>query len=203
MEPAQPCRAVTCAAHSQTLSEQHGGSASEPEAENQMTIKDLEGLYDYGYWANQKLFEVLLRLTPEEFTRSVAGSFGSIRNTMVHMMSAEAGWLDRCGGPKRGRRLDPVDFPTVESLMRAWGRVETSTREFLATLHDEDLARTVEYALDPSEKLATPLGELMHHAANHGVHHRGQVVLLLRVLEHVPGDIDIFYYYAGKSSGRR
>jgi hypothetical protein len=22
-----------------------------------MTVKDLEGLYDYGYWANQKLFQ--------------------------------------------------------------------------------------------------------------------------------------------------
>ena len=24
-----------------------------------MTVKDLEGLYDYGYWANRKLFDVI------------------------------------------------------------------------------------------------------------------------------------------------
>lgn len=167
-----------------------------------MTIKDLEGLYDYGYWANRKLFDVILRLTPEEFTRPVAGSYGSIRNTMVHIMSAEAGWLDRCGGPKRGPRLDPADFPTVESVIQAWNSVETHTREFLAKLHNEDLARNIEYAFDPSQKLSTPLGELMHHAANHGVHHRGQVALLLRVLGHVPGDVDILFYYAEKPSVR-
>ncbi len=26
-----------------------------------MTVKDLEDLYDYGYWANSKLFEVIPR----------------------------------------------------------------------------------------------------------------------------------------------
>ena len=26
-----------------------------------MTVKDLEALYDYGYWANRKLFDVSLR----------------------------------------------------------------------------------------------------------------------------------------------
>jgi uncharacterized damage-inducible protein DinB len=54
-----------------------------------MTVKDLERLYDYGYWANEKLFQAVSQLTPEEFTRTVAGSFGSIRNTLVHVMSAE------------------------------------------------------------------------------------------------------------------
>ena len=29
-----------------------------------MTVKDLEILYDYGYWANDKLFETLAQLAP-------------------------------------------------------------------------------------------------------------------------------------------
>ena len=54
-----------------------------------MTVKDLEVLYDYGYWANGRLFNVISQLTPEQFTVAVAGSYGSIRNTMVHLLSAE------------------------------------------------------------------------------------------------------------------
>jgi uncharacterized damage-inducible protein DinB len=161
-----------------------------------MTTKHLELLYDYGYWANRKLFDVLQRLTSEEFTRPVAGSFGSVRNTMVHIMSAEAGWLERCGGPKRGFRFDPLNSPTVETLIETWSKVEVNVRTFLATLQNEDLARHVEYSLEPPQKLSSRLGDLMHHAANHGVHHRGQVSLLLRTLGHEPGEIDIFYYYA-------
>ena len=59
-----------------------------------MTTKDLARLYDYGYWANRKLFGVMSRLTPEEFARPMAGSYGSIRNTLVHTLSAESGWLE-------------------------------------------------------------------------------------------------------------
>jgi len=163
-----------------------------------MTVKDLEVLYDYSYWANRKLFDVIAQLTPEQFTQAVAGSYGSIRNTMVHVLSAEAGWLDRCGGPKRGARLNPADFPTAESIIQAWHRVETQVREFLARLKDEELARNAEYPTERSEKVSMPVGELMQHAANHAVHHRGQIALLLRLLGQAPGNFDILFYFAEK-----
>src|SRR5882672_9348389 len=121
-----------------------------------MTVTDLEAQYDYACWANRKLFEVIAQLTPEQFTQPVAGSYGSVRNTMVHVLSAEAGWLDRCGGPKRGPRLNPDDFPTVESVIQAWNKVEAQVLEFLAKLKDEDLARNAEYPTDRSEKVSMP-----------------------------------------------
>jgi uncharacterized damage-inducible protein DinB len=163
-----------------------------------MTIKDLEALYDYGYWANKKLFQVISPLPPDQFTQPVGGSYGSIRNTMVHVLSAEWGWLSRCGGPARGPRLNPDDYPTVESVIETWSKVEGYVREFLSKLRDEDLAGNVEFVNDRAEKRSMPLGELMQHAAIHGVHHRGQVALLLRLLGYAPGNIDILFYYADK-----
>ena len=163
-----------------------------------MTIRDLERVYDYGYWANRKVFQVASQLTPEQFTRTVAGSYGSIRNTLVHMLSAEWGWLDRCGGHERGPRLNPDDYPTLESLITVWSAVEGHVREFLSKLKDEDLARTVEFTIGQGEKRAMPLGALMQHAANHGVHHRGQVALLLRAIGCTPGDFDLLFYDAEK-----
>ena len=119
---------------------------------------------------------------------------------MVHILSAEAGWLDRCGGPARGPKLSPVDFPTVESVTQAWYRVEANVREFLARLKDEDLVREIEFSLGESEKYSMPLGELMQHAAIHAVHHRGQVAMMLRLLGRAPGDFDILFYYAVKGA---
>jgi uncharacterized damage-inducible protein DinB len=163
-----------------------------------MTVRDLEGLFDYGYWANRKLFEVIPQLTPEQFTRTVDGSHGSIRNTMVHALSAEWGWLGRCGGPDRGAPLNPADYPTVEALVATWNQVETSLREFLSELRDHDLARNVEFAIGGADKRSMPVGELLQHAANHGVHHRGQVALLLRLLGYAPDNFDLLFYYAEK-----
>jgi uncharacterized damage-inducible protein DinB len=163
-----------------------------------MSVKGLEDLYDYSYWANERLFQVLTQLTPEQFIEPVAGSNRSIRNTMVHVLSTEWGWLDRCGGPKRGARLDPDEYPTAESVIKAFNQVESYAREFLRKLKDEDLSRMVEYSADRGEKRSMPLGELLQHTANHSVHHRGQVALLLRMLGHAPGYFDMLIYYAEK-----
>lgn len=159
-----------------------------------MTVKDLERLYDYGYWANGKLFQVIAQLTPDEFTQTVAGSYGSVRNTLVHMLSAEWGWLDRCGGASRGPALKAEDYPTFNAVRGTWSRVERHVREFLATLNDADLARIVEFEMPRGQKRAKVLGHLLQHGANHGVHHRGQVALLLRALGRTPGNVDLLFY---------
>ncbi len=161
-----------------------------------MKVEDLKTLYDYGYWANARLFRVITQLTPEQFTQPLGGTYESVRTTLAHILSAEWGWLSRCGGPERGPRLNPADYPTCESLMAQWSKVERHVRDLLSTLKDEDLTRKVEYTNPAGEKRSMPLGELLQHAANHGVHHRGQAALQLRLLGCSPGNIDILLYYA-------
>ena len=165
-----------------------------------MTVEDLQTLFDYSYWANARLRDVLSHATTEQFTQPVAGSYGSIRNTMVHTLSAEWGWLERCGGTKRGPALNTQDYPTVTSLFDQWRYVEAHVREFLSTLLDDDLGRVVEFAVGIGPRQSMLLGHLLHHAAIHSVHHRGQVALLLRTLGHVPGNFDILLYYARRSA---
>lgn len=166
-----------------------------------ISVAELRTMFDYGYWANGKVFDVLRQLTPEEFTRQVAGSYGSVQSTMVHIMSAEWGWLYRCGGGEpRGPALAPADYPTVESLEKRWSQVEGWIRDLLAQLTDEDLHRSVEFSFPTMPPVAMPVGELMQHAANHSVHHRGQVALLLRALGHVPGNFDILFYFKEKQA---
>jgi uncharacterized damage-inducible protein DinB len=165
-----------------------------------MRASDLARLYDYHYWANARMLEAVSRLTPEQFTQTMSGSYGSIRNTLVHAMSAEWGWLDRCGGQPRGAKLDPNDYPTPASLTETWRRVESYVGEFLPTLTDKDVARDVEFTLGASGKRTLALGDLLHHSVIHAVHHRGQVAVLLRELGETPGSYD-FLIYCGERRG--
>jgi uncharacterized damage-inducible protein DinB len=112
------------------------------------------------------------------------------------MLSAEWGWLDRCGGLKRGPALKADDYATLQSVTDTWRTVEAGVRGFLALLTDADLDRVIEFTIPPGEKRAMPLGALMQHAVVHGVHHRGQLALLLRALGHAPGTFDLLIYDA-------
>jgi uncharacterized damage-inducible protein DinB len=159
-----------------------------------MRLTDLERLYDYHYWANRKLLEAVSQLTPEQFTQTIAGSYGSIRNTLVHVLSAEWGWLDRCGGPPRGERLKGEDYPTLESVVETWTRVERDMRAFLAGLGESDLSREIEFAFGSGPKHSIPMSGLLQHAAMHAAHHRGQVSLLMRMLGYAPGNYDLLIY---------
>jgi len=163
-----------------------------------MTAADIRALYDYTYWANGQILAVAAKLPPEQFTKDVAGSYGSVRNTLVHMLSAEWGWLDRCGGATRGPALKADDYPTATSIVDRWTAVERSMREFLARLSDADLDRRVEFAFGSGPSHVRTVGQLLQHAFVHGVHHRGQVAVLLRALGHVPGNVDILFFAEGK-----
>lgn len=161
-----------------------------------MTTEDLKELYNYSCWANRKIFEVLEEIEHEAFVREVAGSYSSVRNTLVHMLSAEWGWLDRCGGQPRGSSLKGADYASLAEVKTAFLQVESYVNEFIDQLEDRDLERLVSYDTGAPEKRSMPIGELMYHAFNHNAHHRGQVALLIRMLGYTPGNFDILFFYA-------
>ena len=63
-----------------------------------MNLQDLNTLLDYNYWARDRMYEVLEPLTPEQATRDLGGSFGSIHDTVAHLYAAEIVWYSRWQG---------------------------------------------------------------------------------------------------------
>ena len=58
-----------------------------------MTREDILLLYEYDRWANNRVLRSISGLTPEQFTRDLGGSFRSVRDTLVHIIGGEWGWL--------------------------------------------------------------------------------------------------------------
>lgn len=57
-------------------------------------------LYNYNYWANAKLWQAVEGLNEGQLNTDIPNGMGSIRVTLVHMLSAEWLWRSRWQGDR-------------------------------------------------------------------------------------------------------
>jgi uncharacterized damage-inducible protein DinB len=58
-----------------------------------MTRDDIQLLYEYDHWADNRVLQAAAGLSTEAFTRDLGGSFRSVRDTLVHIIGGEWIWL--------------------------------------------------------------------------------------------------------------
>ena len=160
-----------------------------------MTLTDIQHLFAYNRWANQRLFNALAKISHEQYTRQLGGSFGSIHATLYHFLGAEWLWLQRWQGtsPKSmGSAADMTNFAEV----RAFGeQTEADRQRYLAGLTERRLAESIRYTSLEGKPYELPLAMLMQHTVNHSTYHRGQVTTLLRQAGGEGVSLDLVYFY--------
>jgi uncharacterized damage-inducible protein DinB len=159
-----------------------------------MDLGTVAALFRYDSWANELLLDAVSRLTREEFTRDLKNSFGSIRDTLVHVVWAEWIWLERWKGASPAIQFSPADFPDVERLRTRFREVAAERDAFLRGLAGEALLQILEYRNLKEESWRYPLWQQLLHVVNHSTYHRGQVVTMLRQLGAVPPATDFLVY---------
>ena len=167
-------------------------------------LEGIRDLYAYSAWANARILDTAAQLTPEQFT-SLGDGFDSIRDTLVHMASAQWLWLERWRDRSPRELWDPAGFADIAELRSRWEAVEVATSEYVATLREPDLARVVSYVNFQGERWAYPLWQQLLHQVNHATQHRSEAALLLTRLGYSPGWLDLLVYVderVGKSGSR-
>ena len=157
-----------------------------------MNTESIRILYDYSAWANRRILDTTARLTPEQFLAEGGASYGSVRDTLVHTLSAQEVWLSRWKSAAPPTALNAVDFPDLDAIRGRWERIEHDTSDFLTMLRDAD--RIVEYVNSKGERWAYPLWQQMLHQVNHATQHRSEVAVLLTQFGHSPGELDLLIY---------
>ena len=166
-----------------------------------MTREDLQTLLEFHYWARDRMFDALEPLTPEQFTRDLASSFRSARDTAAHIYSAEWIWYQRWHGTSPRTRPSPDEFPDTATLRRSWDELETKVRAFIAGLGEEEVERIIPYTLLDGTAAAAPIWQMFQHVVNHATYHRGQVATMLRQLEAGPlKSTDMVTFYRERAS---
>lgn len=161
-----------------------------------MNFQTLQSLLDYHYWARDRVLDAVEPLTPEQFTRELGNSFPSIRDTLVHLCSAEWIWCARWDGESPHAMLDPRMFSDLTSVRAAWLENERRVRAVLARLGEDGIARPIEYRGFNGQPQAQLFWQMLQHVVNHGSYHRGQITTMLRQLGAVPPkSLDLIAFY--------
>ncbi|HEU0115645.1 MAG TPA: DinB family protein, partial [Thermomicrobiales bacterium] len=101
-------------------------------------------LYAYNRWANDRVLAAAASLEPPQFVAALPDE-PSIRDTLVHIASAQWLWRQRWLGESPMATWHPAEFPDLAALRRVWGQEEAETAAFVAGLREPDLDRVVAY----------------------------------------------------------
>jgi uncharacterized damage-inducible protein DinB len=160
-----------------------------------MQAEDIQILFSYNDWANERILRAAEHLSDEQFITPTSFGYGSLRDILVHTMGAEWMWRKRCQKNISPPALPKADaFPTLASLRTHWHEEAQHMRAFLATLRDEDMRYLVHYTNTRGAAFKTPLWQALMHVVNHGTQHRSEAALLLTSYGHSPGDIDFVVF---------
>jgi uncharacterized damage-inducible protein DinB len=149
-----------------------------------MTLRDA---LSFHRWATLRTLETSAALTPEEITRDLGGSFPSLRDTLAHSLMADNAWAHRVRG-EAFERPPPEALPSsVEALRAVW---ETVLDAWQTILETRDPSEVIAYRAFDGSPYQSSLEEIVRHVVNHGSYHRGQVMMMLRLLGHAPASTD-------------
>jgi uncharacterized damage-inducible protein DinB len=166
-----------------------------------MNKDDIQLLYEYDRWANNRVLQAVSALSAEQFTRDLGGSFRSVRDALVHIIGGEWGWLAYWKEPtpcaaftidlrKRRDALFRVEaFPNTAAVQSKWAEIEKEQAEFVNGLTNESLGKML-----PFRTTQVSLAHLMQHLANHSTYHRGQIALMMRQLGAEPQGTDFHVF---------
>ncbi len=160
-----------------------------------MNANAFRHFYDYHFAENHKIRdEYIPRLNQEQFRRAVDYSYGSVRDQVVHLMSADDYWFSGLRGVRRPEPLNPSDFDDRNRLRARWDGIEQHMRTYLANVSDGML---FEKPFRDGEDEDLFLWQALLHVANHGTDHRAQILRLLHDLGVPTVSQDYIFYIYG------
>jgi uncharacterized damage-inducible protein DinB len=153
-------------------------------------LADIQELFRYNQWANNRMFDTVCGLTVDEFTRDLGNSFPSMRDTLTHIVWAEWIWLQRWKGTSPQQVFDAKEFPDANALKARWLQLKAEQDNFLGAVTAERLHAVRAYVNLRGLSCRYPLWREMYHVVNHSTYHRGQLTTMLRQLQATPVPTD-------------
>ena len=135
----------------------------------------LSRMKHYMLWADNSIWKIVQTLSDKEFHQLIDNHGGSIYEKYLHMAEGHSGWYHRWTG------LDQDDL-NLGNLSR------DELFEFLSK-YNQNILDLLQKGSQDTKELETSRGtlhlsteEMVFNILNHATYHRGQIVLMLRLL---------------------
>ena len=154
-----------------------------------MNRDDINLLFRYNDWANERILDTAEKVSPEELAAENDFGWGSLRGALTHLMDAEYAWRILLKENRHVGELPPEAFPDVAAIRARWSEERAALRDYLGGLSDDDLVGTVVYE-GMGKTYTRVLWHCLAHVVNHGTQHRAECAAILTGFGHSPGNLD-------------
>jgi uncharacterized damage-inducible protein DinB len=161
-----------------------------------MTRSLFADAFGHHVWATERVFDACAALTDDQLATTVPGTYGSILDTLRHLVGADRAYLFVL----TGGRLSPIDEAGMDlsALRHAMATADSDWTTILATAGDPD--DLVVRRRDDGTESHAPRGIRLAQAIHHGTDHRSQICTALTTIGIEPPAIDVWDY--GEQDGR-
>ncbi|MEX2143934.1 MAG: DinB family protein [Anaerolineales bacterium] len=161
-------------------------------------LKDrLLNLYEFNCWGRDLVISKAEALTPEQFDQETRFPLHTLKETLVHTLSAELAYRKRCMGEPFTRGVEKEEFPDLSSIKDFWLDEDRTMRTYLATVDDQTLEGTVKYTTSRGDEYERVRVDLLFQLFFHSMQHRAEIAQMLTEFGHSPGNIDYAVYKYG------
>lgn len=156
----------------------------------------METLARYNIWANAKAIGWLQQIDDAQWERGIPSSFSSVRQTAIHIASAEKIWVDFWTS-----KPDPVFLSTTftgskDDLIDIWKKASAGMSDFIQECPPDHYWHPIVFHYPRGGEAQMQFAHTVTHIINHSTYHRGQLVTLLRQVGFTGfSSIDLATYY--------
>lgn len=155
-------------------------------------MQSIADFFKYNLWANLRVLEACARLDKSQLDATLKGTFGSVRETLVHIFAAEEGYVQRFTGKRTETPLREDDpFPGFDELHQRAQQTGEELVRIAEQFHPDRIFR-LPYQ---GQFYDVPALLVLIQAITHAADHRSQIATLLSQQEVTLPDSDCWAYY--------
>jgi len=147
-------------------------------------------LIRYNNWANAQVFAACQKLAADQLAAAAPGAYGTIRDTLEHIIRAEASYVGRLTSDRPQPSFRWEDQPALDDIFAFAGQVAGALLDAIQRIppthivHEEEDGSTVDYQARA----------LFIQVINHGIEHRTNITTILSGLGLPAPEVDGWGY---------